>query len=262
MGGKFEIVKVMAKPRWYLGTKSQFLLFLSILSSVFFYSGNFHSYLSGRALVKTISISCLTGIVLLHYKSRQEVFLLLALIFHTLGDIIICFDLIIHSMGPFFLGHVFFIITFICDLPTNLTHHIMNNISRWKAGICGIVLLWAVGLGALIVPVLASIAEIIVIYMVTITAVVVASLIPTYKYRWMTVGCLLYVLSDSIIALTEFYFKNPAFGALFSWPTYYLGQSLIVMGMLQEKGHFTHFTRHDFSSPLAWAHEVVVPSLR
>ena len=51
----------------------------------------------------------------------------------------------------------------------------------------------------------------------------------------MTLGCWMYIVSDSLIAIDRFYTPLPYPLSILSWPLYYIGQILISIGLLREK---------------------------
>jgi len=102
---------------------SQVLLLSSILSSLLYWS-SLVLPLSGylHAVIKWTSIATLTAIVLRLISRRQDIFLLAALFCHSLGDLFLAHpyqDLLMYSIGPFLLGHIFYIFTFKADLPAS-----------------------------------------------------------------------------------------------------------------------------------------------
>ena len=52
-------------------------------------------------------------------------------------------------------------------------------------------------------------------------------------------GAILFMVSDSLIALTELSDRLPESARLWIMPTYVVAQLLIVMGVLQNLGHAT-----------------------
>ncbi len=81
------------------------------------------------------------------------------------------------------------------------------------------------GLGALAIPVM--------IYVSAITLMVVASLWANFTTRWVVIGAILFMISDSILAADKFHHEIPASSYLI-WASYYLGQYGITIGYLIE----------------------------
>eukprot|EP01111_Echinosteliopsis_oligospora_P014776 TRINITY_DN565_c0_g1_i1.p1 TRINITY_DN565_c0_g1~~TRINITY_DN565_c0_g1_i1.p1 ORF type:complete len:280 (+),score=56.30 TRINITY_DN565_c0_g1_i1:100-939(+) len=218
---------------------SQVLLTLSIVSSLIYWTALIHP-LSGylHMGIKWLSISTLTAIVLRFLTCKQDVFLLGALFFHSLGDLFLAHpyqDWLMYSMGPFLLGHIFYILTFRTDVEAWAV--LKKNITRMKKILLSASLIYGVIMGAVILPSImhTPMAVPASIYFVIIIAMVFISVLASYKSYWMMVGCWMYLASDSLIALNKFCLPLPNYLQQLSWPLYYIGQILIAFGFLREK---------------------------
>ena len=92
----------------------------------------------------------------------------------------------------------------------------------------GLVALLAPDLGALLVPV-----------MVYAAALVIMAVLATGVSPVTAVGAVLFLVSDSLIALTELSDRLPDGAGTWIMPTYVVGQLLIVLGVLQNLGRWT-----------------------
>jgi uncharacterized membrane protein YhhN len=232
---------------------SQVLLLASIVSS-FLYWSSLVLPVSGylHAAIKWISIGTLTLIIVRLIKGRQDIFLLAALFFHSLGDIVLAHpyqDLLMYSIGPFLLGHIFYIFTFKYDLPAY--HALKQNLSRAKKILIVAAFIYTSIMASILIPPLLDTHLVypIIVYMLVVGTMVVLSTLPQYRSPWMTLGCWMYIISDSLIAINKFYTPLPPFINACSWPLYYIGQILISLGLMKEKNNSICFLIvHDYLS--------------
>jgi uncharacterized membrane protein YhhN len=185
----------------------------------------------GRFALKAVPVLALALMVWNHRKSRQEIFLFIALLFHGLGDVLLEIErvrLFLPAVGAFMLGHIFYILTFKADISS-------NRISTAKKLLVSGVIIFAVVMGLAVVPHLeAHLVAPVVVYMIVIGTMTVCALLANYRTAWISAGAISYLLSDSIIAITTFIHPFAA-SSYIIWPMYYLGQFLTVIGFLREK---------------------------
>lgn len=220
---------------------SQLLLTLSIVSSFLYWTAlvlPFSGYL--HMSIKWFSVATLTAIVVRFLVSKQDVFLFAALFFHSLGDLFLAHpysDWLLYSLGPFLLGHVFYIMAFKSDLPESY-EKLKKNLSLAKKALISASIIYFVIMSSILVPALMHtvIALPVAVYMIIVSLMVILSVIPQYKSPLITLGCWMYVLSDSLIAIDKFYAPLPYPLTYFSWPLYYIGQIMISLCLLREKG--------------------------
>jgi uncharacterized membrane protein YhhN len=219
---------------------SQLLLTMSIVSSFLYWTALVHPF-SGylHMSIKWFSIATLIMIVFRFLTCKQDLFLVTAMVFHSLGDLFLAHpysDWLLYSLGPFLLGHVFYIMTFKSDLPEY--QKLKATLSLAKKALITASVIYMVVMGSILIPALmhTPIAIPIALYMVIVSLMVVLSVLPQYKSPLMTVGCWMYIVSDSLIAIDRFYAPLPYPLTYLSWPLYYVGQVLISLGLLREKG--------------------------
>ena len=76
------------------------------------------------------------------------------------------------------------------------------------------------------------------VYMCAITAMVVTAILARFSNPWVVCGAILFVVSDSLLAIDKF--KTPVpFRDVLVWSTYYLGQFGIASGFLLVSAHKT-----------------------
>jgi len=231
---------VQAPIRKDVSRFSQLLLTLSIVSSFLYWTAlalPFSGYL--HMSIKWFSVITLTAIVFRFLTCRQDLFLFAALFCHSLGDLFLAHpysDWLLYSLGPFLLGHVFYIMTFKADLPEY--EKLKKNLTLAKKALISASAIYFLVMSSILIPVLMHtvIALPLAIYMIVISIMVILSVLGHYKSPMITLGCWMYVLSDSLIAIDKFYMPLPAPLPYLSWPLYYIGQILISLCLLREKG--------------------------
>lgn len=151
-----------------------------------------------------------------------------ALALSTLGDIFLAgrgTNSFIYGLSSFLLAHL----TYLCLFVQRWRRPLRPPIIRLSSTAAFLTFSlffsqWlAPGLGELAVPVM--------IYVSAITLMVVASLWANFSNRWVVIGAILFMVSDSILAADKFRHEAPLSSYLI-WATYYLGQYGIAMGCL------------------------------
>lgn len=175
--------------------------------------------------------------LLLYFISASQgypgwrIFVIFALVFSWGGDVLLMpGDMFAAGLGSFLVAHLFYITAYI------KTGAAEGQLKAWdliKFILIGIALLWMLypGLGSMLIPVL--------VYSVVLLSMGVVA----HKRRGATssasfilvaVGALLFVLSDSLIALNKFAFEIPA-ERLLVMSTYIAAQFMIIQGLLKHK---------------------------
>lgn len=167
-----------------------------------------------------------------HNMPKQDYLILAALIFSCLGDIALMFkDGFLPGLSFFLIAHVLYIIAFLYDNKG----FIFSKIDRllWSV----IILAAGVGLILYLLPHLGQMSIPVVIYAITILTMLLTTLnrwksVNNSSFQWVFLGASLFVISDSMIAISRFVQPFIFSGSLIML-TYALGQYLIVMGYLK-----------------------------
>lgn len=167
-------------------------------------------------------------------NSKMRVLILVALIFSLGGDIFLMFvnissNYFMLGLISFFLAHVFYCLVFFKyrNPKTNPTALIIVlTIYAF-----GLFYLLKDNLGELLIPV---ILYIMVILTMVITAFLRQKKVPQQSFILVFIGAILFVISDSILALNKFYLPLP-FSSLGIMLTYGLAQLFIVLGLLKQR---------------------------
>ncbi len=186
----------------------------------------------GSILVKWLPIGLLTGLAWYHRKKPHVTVLTLALLFHGIGDIIIELEgenTLLLAILPFLIGHLLYALTFQKD------RNDLAALTVWEKGIIVIIITYGLFFGIFLSFHLQLLYLLAVIpYIIVILSMVLLSVMARYTEKIIVLGALLYVISDSLIALTTFVMPWP-WSPLLTWPTYFFGQLFITVGYLSEK---------------------------
>ena len=216
---------------WLRGA-NRFWLVISILSALAFWICSAFPPFAGRFILKASPILALALIVWNRRQSKQETLLFAGIAFHGLGDILLDIDrvgLFLPALVTFLCGHIFYILTF---KPEVSFSRLLSNIKKF---LIGAILLFAAGLGTILLPKLENHLVVpVFIYMTAIGTMTIFTVLANYRTAWICLGAISYMLSDAMIAINTFVHPFAA-SAFLIWPLYYLGQVLIATGFLSEK---------------------------
>lgn len=167
-------------------------------------------------------------------RPKTRIVTLLALIFSLLGDILLMF--VDQSPDYFILGLMSFLLAHICYcLVFLISRNPKTNFAGATAVLCsyafGLFYLLKDGLGNLLIPVL---IYMVVILMMVMTAFLRQKKVPTKSFILVFIGALLFVISDSILALNKFYMPLK-FSGMSIMLSYALAQYLIVLGIIKQR---------------------------
>jgi uncharacterized membrane protein YhhN len=182
----------------------------------------------GSALVKGCAVGALALLALRSRGARRDAGLLaLALAFSTAGDVLLDLNprLSALGLGAFLLAHVAYICLFVRNRAAGLPLR-----SRFGAAVL-VVLVYSAMLSAWIVPYVGALAVPVVLYICALTAMVSTAILARFRYPWVAVGAILFLVSDSLLAVHKFKEPVPLRDYLV-WSTYYLGQCGIALGYL------------------------------
>ncbi|MGJ8592412.1 MAG: lysoplasmalogenase [Aquaticitalea sp.] len=176
------------------------------------------------------------SLIVFFWKGRHAVskfirFLtVMALLFSLLGDVLLMFDE--HSSTNFILGLLAFLVAHIMYILVFLKH---RNPSKNANGFGIILLIYALvlfyflknGLGEMLMPVLVYMT---VILTMSITAFLRKGKVTKISYHFVFLGAVLFMISDSILALDKFHAAIP-FSSILIMLTYAMAQYFIVLGI-------------------------------
>jgi uncharacterized membrane protein YhhN len=155
----------------------------------------------------------------------------LALMFSWGGDVFLMMDdMFVAGLASFLVAHIFYIIAY---QKTGARKGKIKPLDLAAFALYGIALIWILypGLGGMLIPVLAYALVLLTMGVWAYKrrgATVIAS------FRYVSAGVILFVLSDSLIAVNKFAFDVPG-ERLLVMSTYMAAQFLIVQGLLRHR---------------------------
>jgi uncharacterized membrane protein YhhN len=163
-----------------------------------------------------------------HSVVRERRWLMLALLFSALGDMLLAVPWwppsFVFGLGAFLLAHLCFL-----GALVPLARHSERSRTRWVAvavmwAVCVALLAWfwpQLGRDGMTIPVT--------VYMVVLVAMVSAALLARFPTLWTAVGAVCFAWSDSMIGISRFVLGSEAL-AVPIWWTYAAAQVLITAG--------------------------------
>ncbi|MGV6831613.1 MAG: lysoplasmalogenase [bacterium] len=217
-------------------SNSFFILFcvivtLELLSGLGVFLSDYHSYLK-PAIVGSLIIYLVLNWN--HLVSAIKYLTLCALVFSLTGDILLLFaahsDLyFIFGLVAFLCAHIFYAITFLKRRVQKFKFSVVILLILSYA--IGIVYFLKDGLGELLLPV---ICYVVIITLMAISALLRKGIQPNSSYLWVLAGAILFLISDSFLAINKFHTKLPLEHLLIML-TYAFAQFAIVRGILLQK---------------------------
>jgi uncharacterized membrane protein YhhN len=226
------------------GAADRALLLLSVICSFFYLATQRFQPYPGGVLLKVLSVAPLAAIA---FRMRREqsakqrgvewsqdldnVILAVALAFSSLGDALLDFDPERHfvkGLLAFLVAHFIYILLFV----RNWTRPLRPK--GWQLALVGAVLIYSLMLSLWLSPSLGAVAGPVMLYVCVITVMAVSAILARFSKPWVYTGVILFLISDSILAVDKFKSPAPLRGYLV-WATYYLAQCGIAIGFLREK---------------------------
>jgi uncharacterized membrane protein YhhN len=208
--------------------RSRLLLYVSAAASaVYLLTARWQPF-AGSALVKGCAVGALAVLALRSRGHRRDAGVVaLALAFSTAGDVLLDLDprWFAFGLGAFLLAHLTYIALFV----RNRTAGIRPDPPHMAAVL--LVLVYSATLSGWIVPSVGELAVPVVLYICALTAMVCAAILARFRLRWVAAGAILFLVSDSLLAIHKFKTPVPLRDYLV-WTTYYLGQCGIALGYL------------------------------
>lgn len=191
-------------------------------------------------LVKPLIMITITVYFIIYSRRNHRLFLpsVVAFLFSLAGDVLLMFSALndlffLVGLAAFLLSHLFYIITFMTKEPGK----------RKLQGTFGfmhlLVILSALLLYILLFPHLEGVMKIAVfLYTTAITTMVMTALERKHRvspgsYQLVLLGALLFMISDSLLAVNRFWFEIP-YSNIMVMATYMPAQYLIFWGLLKQ----------------------------
>ena len=184
--------------------------------------------------LKAFLMPVLIAAVYFHPDFTSKKYLIGALIFSWIGDVVLMFQSLnplffIGGLIAFLIGHIIYIMLFNKEKRSDMP----QNSSFLRIGYIAIIAYLIVML-SLLFPHLGSMRLPVTVYALTISAMLATAIIGYSGWEspanaWILRGAILFVLSDSILAFNKFYAPIP-YASFFLMLTYIAAQYLIVRG--------------------------------
>ena len=185
-------------------------------------------------MLKTIAKPMLLTMLVLVYLAsvRKPIFwYVLGMLFSYLGDVLLMFqgeNFFMFGLASFLFAHVIYIKVTARFLPKDLTVKMISSAFPFVVFLAVLMYLIYPNLGDLLIPVF--------VYAITIATF---GSVAFLNYRsekstenlWLFIGALIFILSDSLLALNKFYEPNEIYGVSIMI-TYILAQFLICKAMI------------------------------
>jgi len=183
---------------------------------------------AGIVVVKGAAVFLLALIAGRQLKSTNGRLLALGLLISSAGDVFLRIDgvgLFVQGLASFLIAHLCYVAVFV-----RLTERPLA-LSGFKKVSIALLLIYGAALAAWLMPHLGAYTAPVLVYAVAITAMGVTSVMSGFSKPWVALGAVLFILSDSAIAVDKFLFSVEGIG-YFIWPSYYIGQLLIMTGII------------------------------
>jgi uncharacterized membrane protein YhhN len=186
---------------------------------------------AGSVVIKQLAIFPLALVAFRALRGADGLLLGLALAFSGLGDMLLGIEgenLFTYGLGSFLIAHLFYVALFTRNLPRPL------GLGTGRKLLIFLLLLYSAAITTWLGPALGPLAIPVIFYMSAISAMCLTAILAGFRTSLVVLGALLFILSDSLIAVAKF--KMPIeHGNYLVWATYYCGQLAIATGFLREK---------------------------
>jgi len=218
------------------GSVERALLLLSVICSFFYLATQSFRPFPGSVLLKALSVATLAAIAFRSSSRILEwlpgnVILGMALAFSSLGDALLDLDpgrFFIGGLLVFLVAHLIYIALFVRNRVRPLKP------KGWQLTLVAAVLIYSILLSQWLAPSLGALVGPVMVYVCVITVMAVSAILAGFSKPWVCTGMILFLISDSILAVNKF--KSPVpLGGYLIWSTYYLAQYGIAIGFLREK---------------------------
>jgi uncharacterized membrane protein YhhN len=197
------------------------IISMIFLTFVLFYMVGLHFSLDFVWLLKIIPIAVLLGGVLKAKSSSMRTILLSALVFSGCGDLLLAFDEFIFGVVAFLLAQLSYAELF--------RHHWQGFYNRWHLSV--LLLIYILVMMWWLLPNLGNLQFAVVAYLIAIATMGLFAFQSSLPMRWAVLGAVLFIFSDSFIAINKFINPIP-YESYWIMSSYYVAQFMLVTGFL------------------------------
>jgi len=180
----------------------------------------------GHFVIKAIPILSLALLALTKIPGLRGKLLFVALLFSAAGDVTLSLgsgEFFVFGLGFFLIAQIVYIVTFSRDF----------KVQKSRIPIAAILVIYAVAMAIIMTPSLKEMALPVYVYLAVITTMGIFASFRASVNKLVLYGALLFIASDSMIAINKFLMPVPAANYLVM-VTYYLAQFPIVYGYLRD----------------------------
>jgi uncharacterized membrane protein YhhN len=208
------------------------LLFgVSLVCSIAYFVTRGLPVFPGSVVIKGLSVSPLALIAFRQLVGSYRVLLAGALLLSALGDVFLGLggeQWFVYGLSSFLIAHVFYIALFVHYGP-----HLPAARPARRA-VAALLIPFATLVFIELLPYLGAMKLPVAAYMCVLTGMSLMAMYAGFRAWWVMIGAVLFMLSDSLIAIGKF--KSPiAHGDYIIWATYYIAQVCIALGFIREQ---------------------------
>jgi uncharacterized membrane protein YhhN len=197
-----------------------------VISMIFFvfvmlYMVGLHFSFDFLWLLKIIPIAVLLGAVLTTKSSSMRTILLSALVISGCGDLLLAFDEFIFGVAAFLIAQLTYAWLF--------RHHWQGFYNRWHLSV--LLLIYMLVMMWWLLPNLGNLQFAVMAYLIAIATMGLFAFQSSLPMRWAVLGAVLFIISDSFIAINKFINPIP-YESYWIMSTYYGAQFMLVSGFL------------------------------
>lgn len=199
------------------------------LLAVLLYMGGLFSELDFLWLLKVLPIAVLGMAALKLQASTIRTILLWAIFFSACGDLLLAFDGFIYGVGAFLLAQLCYGFIF--------KFHWLSISRRWPMSVLLVIVMAT--MAWLLLPKLGNLQLAVLAYLCVIGLMGLLAVQSSFATRWAVVGALVFIVSDSLIAINKFLYPVP-FESYWIMSTYYAAQFMLVSSFVKSESRAGH----------------------
>lgn len=231
--GPVNVLRTLARQPWErVLFLASIVCGLGCLLTPYLLAGVVRDYWPINTVIKGLAVSTLAPLVWHWLKGTAGLLLSVALAFSSLGDIFLALpnrNFFVYGLLSFLVAHLFFIALWRRNWPKPL------RITHLKWGVLALLAVYVLVMMAWILPV-PGLSAAVAAYMLVLTAMVMAAVLVRVNPFWIGTGAILFLFSDSLIALNTFkHVVGGRWAGFLIWSTYYLAQYLMTFGFVLSK---------------------------
>ena len=185
-----------------------------------------------QTVIKGLAVSSLAPLVWHWLRGNDGKLLSVALAFSSLGDVLLALPggkYFVFGLLSFLIAHLFFIAVWRRNWPTPL------RVTNRQQATLVLLFLFVVVMMGWILPVPGQ-SVAVAAYMIVLTSMVMAAVLVRVDHCWIACGAILFLISDSLIALSTFkHLIGGHWAGFLIWSTYYLAQYLMTFGFVMTR---------------------------